>query len=272
MKRKFLKLIIWTGVLIVLLVVIWISLVSYNKNHCKGVQIKIKAPSDVVFVSEQDILNSINLVSDSVTGKVISKINIEKIESKIKENPFVLNTKVYMSLGGIINVDILQRTPVLRVQNVFKQSYYISEDGYLMPIVAGKTARVLVANGEIKDIFVAGLRLDTVGLYKSHDSTKYNPELVKIYLVASYVSSDPFWKAQIQQIFLDKKGNILLFPLVGEHIIVLGDEKNLSEKFKKLEVFIKRAEFINNWEKYDTININFRGQIICSKKNNSIKK
>jgi cell division protein FtsQ len=90
--------------------------------------------------------------------------------------------------------------------------------------------------------------------------------LVKIYNAAVNINKDPFWRAQIQQLFLDKTGNILMMPLVGDHIINLGDENNIAEKLEKLRIFNKKKEFLASWDKYDTININFKGQIVCSKK------
>jgi cell division protein FtsQ len=205
-------------------------------------------------------------VGDSLIGSAISSINIESIENIINKNPFVLSSRVYVSLGGIVKIDIKQRTPIVRVQNMYDQSYYISRDGFLMPVVEGKTARVLIANGFINDLYINALKLqvDTSGEIK--DTVKLNKNLVKIYNAAVNINKDPFWRAQIQQLFLDKTGNILMMPLVGDHIINLGDENNIAEKLEKLRIFNKKKEFLASWDKYDTININFKGQIVCSKK------
>ncbi len=266
MKNRILKIVVWSLSILLILSGVWIVVLNYGKNKCREVQISIAAPADATFITEQDVRNYITLVGDSLVGSEIAKINIESIENIINKNPFVLSSRVYVTLGGIVKIDIRQRTPVVRVQNVYDQSYYISKDGSLMPIVDGKTARVLIANGFISDLYLSSLKLDVDTTMKKKDTIPLNKNLVKIYDAAFCINKDPFWKAQIQQLFLDKNGDILMMPLVGDHIINLGDENNIPEKLEKLRIFNKKTEFLASWDKYDTININFKGQIVCSKK------
>jgi cell division protein FtsQ len=266
MKRRVLKIVIWGISILLFLSVVWIVVLNYGKNKCREIQISIDAPVDATFINDQDVRNYITMVGDSLVGSEILKINIENIEAVINKNPFVLSSKVYVTLGGIVKIDIKQRTPIVRVQNVYDQSYYISKDGCLMPIVDGKTARVLIANGFINDLYINSLKLDVDTSGKVKDTIRLNRNLVKIFNASCCINKDPFWKAQIQQLYLDKDGNILMMPLVGDQIINLGDDNNIAEKLEKLRIFTKKTEFLASWDKYDTININFKGQIVCSKK------
>jgi cell division protein FtsQ len=243
-----------------------VVVLNYGKNKCYDIEISIDAPADATFITELDVRNYITQVEGSLVGSEIAKINIENIENIINKNPFVLTSKVYVTLGGIVKIEIKQRTPIVRVQNLSDQSYYISKDGYLMPVVAGKTARVLIANGFINDLYINSLKLDGDTTGSEKDTIRYNKNLTKIYRAAFCINKDPFWKAQIQQLYLDKNGNMLMMPLVGNQIINLGDEFNIGEKLDKLRIFNKKKEFLASWDKYDTININFKGQIVCSKK------
>jgi len=266
MKKSFLKIVIWSLSILVILGVVWVVVLNYGKNKCQDIQITIDAPADATFITEQDVRNYITQVGEILVGSEIARINIESIENIINKNPFVLSSRVYVTMGGIVKIEIKQRTPIVRIQNSSDQSYYISKDGYLMPVVAGKTARVLIANGYINDLYINSLKLDTDSSGIEKDTIRYNKNLTKIYRAAYCINKDPFWKAQIQQLFLDKSGNILMMPLVGDQIINLGDEYNMGEKLEKLRIFNKKKEFLASWDKYDTININFKGQIVCSKK------
>jgi len=122
---------------------------------------------------------------------------------------------------------------------------------------------VLFANGYIPEMYwnSASLAVDTT--HKSADSNSYKT-LKAIYQISKYINTDAFWKAQIQQLFVNTNGDIELIPAVGNQIIIFGDEKNIADKFEKLKIFYKKAEKINAWTKYDTININFKGQVVCS--------
>jgi len=266
MKKRFLKILLWCIGVMLFFCLVGVVILHYGKNKCKEVQITIDAPKDANFITELDVKNYLTLLGDSLVGTELRKINIEDIENIIGKNPFVKSSKVYVTLGGIVNIDIKQRTPIVRVQNSLDQSYYISEDACLMPIVVGKTARVLVANGFISDMYISSLKLDVDSLKIEKDSVLLNKNLVKIYSATRCINNDPFWKFQIQQLFIDRKGNILMMPLVGDQIICLGDGRNIAEKLEKLRIFTKKPEFLASWDKYDTININFKGQIVCSKK------
>jgi cell division protein FtsQ len=265
-KKRLLGILIWSLGILLFFCLIAISVVYYSKNQCREVQISIDAPKDATFITVQDVKNYITIVVDSLVGTELSKVNIENIENIINGNPFVLRSKVYGSLEGIVKINITQRTPIVRIQNMYNQSFYISEDGGLMPIINGKTARVLVANGFIFDKYLNSLKLVLDSSKYGADLIQLNKNLMKIYTAAYYIYLDPFWKAQIQQLFLDTHSNILMMPLVGDYIINLGDKNNIREKFEKLRIFIRKPEFLCSWDKYDTININFKGQIVCSKK------
>ncbi len=266
MKKRYLKIIIWSLSIALFLCLVCFAVIYYGKNKCHEVQISVDAPKDATFISEQDVKNYIIRAGDSLIGTELRKINIASIENIINENPFVLKSKVYSTLSGTIKIEIMQRTPIVRVQNMFNQSYYISQDGCLMPIVEGKTARVIVANGYIPDLYMNSLKLDIDSARIETDSVRLNKNLVKVYAAAHYINHDPFWKAQIQQLFISRNGDILMIPLVGDQIINLGDAKNIPEKLQKFRIFTTKPEFLSSWDKYDTINIKFKGQIVCSKK------
>lgn len=266
MKRRILTVTIWVFSILLFFSILWIVVINYGKNSCREIQISIEAPKGAAFINVEDVRNYITLLDDSVVGTELRKINIEKIENIINQNPFVFKSKVYITPGGIVRIEIKQRTPIVRVQNMFDQSYYICDDGYLMPVVEGKTSRLLFANGFITDLYMNALRLDIDSTKTEKDTISLNKNLVKLYHVARYINKDPFWKAQIQQLYLDKAGRILMMPLVGDQIIILGDSHFIAEKFEKLRIFNRKPEFLSSWDKYDTININFKDQIVCSKK------
>ena len=268
MKKRFLIKAIWIIIIVLCLIIIWIVVTNYSHNKCSKIQISIEAPSDAVFISEQDVMNHLTHLNESIIGTEISKINIEKIENIINEDPFVLSSKVYATIKGIVKIEIKQRTPIVRVQNIYNNCYYISEDGYLMPLIEGKTTRVLIANGFIYNIYVKSLKLDVDSSKTSPDSIRIDKNLLKIYQTALFIHNDLFLQPLIQQLFLNKNGDILLVPLIGDLIINLGDENRIAEKFKNLRILIRKPEFISRWDEYDTININFKDQVVCSQKNN----
>lgn len=266
---------IWGLSIAVFIVVTGIVVSRYGRNTCKSVQITINAPEDGAFLTEDDIRYCLSGTADSLSGKALDNINVEAVESLINNNPFVLSSKVYLSLSGVLRIEVTQRTPIARVQpdtlfrrikNVDCNPYFISSDGHMMPLADGKAIRVVVANGKIRTLYSESVNLNVDSTQMAKDSTGPYTTLYNIFHVADYISKSPFLKAQIQQIYVEGNGDLDLIPEVGEHVILFGDGNNIAEKFRRLEVFYEKATFFKGWDIYDTINVKYKNQIICSKK------
>jgi cell division protein FtsQ len=89
--------------------------------------------------------------------------------------------------------------------------------------------------------------------------------LFGIYRLAKYLNSSEFWRAQIEQVYIGKE--VELVPLAGSHIIVLGNFQDIDEKMNKLFVFYQQGLNKVGWNVYETINLNYKNQIVCSKTN-----
>ena len=83
--------------------------------------------------------------------------------------------------------------------------------------------------------------------------------------IEKYVDKNNFWKSQIQQIYINLDEEIELIPRVGRHKIIFGDVSDMDEKFKKLMIFYKKGLHYTGWNKYKTINLKFKNQIVCTK-------
>jgi cell division protein FtsQ len=73
----------------------------------------------------------------------------------------------------------------------------------------------------------------------------------------------------IGQIYLEKNGDFVLIPLVGDQKIVFGTantDKEVAEKFNRLTTFYKEAISFEGWSKYSEITVKYEGQIVCRKR------
>jgi cell division protein FtsQ len=62
-----------------------------------------------------------------------------------------------------------------------------------------------------------------------------------------------------------------LVPRVGSQKIVFGNGDDLESKFKNLLVFYKKAIPLVGWDTYSTINLKFKGQIVCVKRDSILQ-
>lgn len=266
MNKKIINIIVWSVIVLCIIVIPIVVSKVYNNGLCKDVRISIKYNSETHFITEKDINDYLIGLGNTLKGQKLSTINVESVEKVLRNNEYVKEAVVFTSVDRTVSINIVQRNPLVRVQNSVNQSFYISDDGKMMRCQPGKPARVLVANGRIIELFWPSLNLQIDSTSTQKDSTVCNTVLYKIYAISKFINNDEFLRAQIEQLYVKSRNEILLIPKVGDHIIKFGDIDDIKEKFDKLVVFYKQGMTTEGWGKYDTINLIFKNQVVCSKK------
>ena len=85
--------------------------------------------------------------------------------------------------------------------------------------------------------------------------------------IANTIYNNPFWRAQIEQVHFNERGEIILVPRVGDHIIEFGKADNITEKFSKLYTFYSKGLNTVCWDKYEKLNIEFNDKVIGTRRN-----
>lgn len=251
----------------VAIITIWIVLVGglvlslafvnkeENEITCGKISVSINPKNELLFIDREAVLKTVRPDGDEkqILGKRISSLNIPRLEKKLLNNKMVLGAEVFTDMNGVVSINIQQREPILRVLKPDGTGFYIDRNGLKMPLSERFSARVMVATGNI------------VESYSGHDSIQ-SVVCTELYKIATHVDKDAFWKAQIEQIFVTAESDIVLIPKVGDHQIVFGDTQNMEEKFEKLMLFYKEGLSKVGWNKYKTINLSYKGQIVCVKR------
>lgn len=229
------------------------SFIEIKKSTIKCKDVKVLLPGQFNFIERDEVDRIIIENSGAMVGRDMNDINIHKLENVLKANPFIEFAKVYADMTGVIQIQIRQRVPVLRVVNMANLNFYIDGNGNKIPLSDNYTAKVLVASGLIEEDFSG--RVDTL-----------NTKMIKdLYRIALYIKSDTLWDNQIEQLFVDLKGDIEMVPRVGSHKIILGSADSLQTKFRNLLVFYKKAIPKVGWDTYKSINLKYANQIVCEK-------
>lgn len=247
-----------------------LSLGFVNKEQdelrCKSLEINVNQDGDLFFLDRSDIEKLIKSRGDSIIGEPKSKLNIPDLERALNSHADIANAEASVTIDGHVKVNIKQRKPIVRIFNEFGDSYYMDEAGKLMPLSDKYTAKVLVANGNILESYGKYYKR-TMEEILADSATRAKSMLDEIYAMATYIEADPFWKSQVQQIFVNADKDMELVPMVGDQKIIFGDTTNMDEKFKKLQLFYSQGLNTTGWwNKYSAINLKFKNQIVCTKK------
>jgi cell division protein FtsQ len=164
--------------------------------------------------------------------------------------------EVYTTVDGILHVDADQRNPVMRVMPGNGGDFYIDEDGVLFRKrgLYSPRLQIVVGNINITSDMLRGISvLDTAS----------KSVLKDIYYMVDFINNNSFWSAQVDQISVDNDREIDIIPRVGNQIVHLGSAEGFEQKFTNLEAFYKDVMPVVGWRKYETINLEFKDQIVC---------
>jgi cell division protein FtsQ len=239
---KFVKILKWWALAIYFPVLLAFVSVSKSSLVCSNVVVQVKDSATAQFVSSSGVRKLLLNRFPEVLGARISEIDYEAIEESIEKHPAIRSCQVFNNAHGTLNVKITQHEPILRIFNG-SSSYYLDENGTEIPVSGRFSARVMVVNGKIPR------------------------EKDDLLTVARFIIDDSFWNAQVEQIYIRKNGDYLLVPRVGEHLILLGSSERLEEKMDNLMSLYNELN-PKEWNKYKTINLKFKGQVICSRSSN----
>lgn len=259
--RKILIFSIWLAIIAGLIVILCCVNKIQNSITCTKVNIAIDTTNGVHFLSKEIVENIINPKGGTLVGKNYSEININYLEEVLRNLPWVSKANVYATISGEINFEISQRSPLFRVINLSNEEFYVDTEGHVMPMSPNYTARVLVANGMIYEPYISFRKIKKF----KKDSLNISSCLTQLFILSKFIEKSEFWKAQIEQIYVNSDNEIELVPQLGNHVIIFGNILNMEEKFENLMIFYERVLKKVGWDNYSSINLKFKNQIVCLK-------
>ena len=253
--KKTLGIIVWSVSIILIVAAMVFARMHYEDSKCKKVIINIDYESQGdksdVFLTYNDVRQFIVHRFDSIEGRSMKDVDIEQLELKTKEIPYVLNADAFKSINGEVVLNIKQRRAIVLVIDNSGASYYIDESGEIIPKRRGFPANVLVCNGNIPSFSFYGNNDNRA--YK--DSIVANSVLSDIYNIALAIDKDELLHKEIVQLYVNSKNEFEMVPLVGRHKIIFGSSEDIPQKFEKLVLFYSKAKDYNAWGKYKIIDL-----------------
>lgn len=259
--KKALKISGWSLFGIIVIVVLGFAENNYIKINTIEPEIEIQKPGGHSFVTEEKILTHLSDLGYSFEGQSLGEIELERIEAEVEEIPVVKNAEVFKYTDGHIKLEIEQRFPLARI--IAKDGLtgcYIDEEGEIIPLSKDYMAKVPVFSGFINS--------DLVAPVSQQNTFNGATNLIDdIYKLAKHIGKDEFWKAQIVQVYINSKKEFELIPRVGSHRIMFGSAENIEDKLFRLKTLYTGGKIdVKELNLYDTLNVKYNDQIVCSKK------
>ncbi|HSU27520.1 MAG TPA: hypothetical protein VLJ68_04005 [Chitinophagaceae bacterium] len=249
--RKFLFIGLWLVIGGGMLTLLLAAMGKKKRERCQDYSILLKSDQKNFFIDKQDIQQMLVAnAGGTIRGQSLSTINLRRLEQLLEENEWIRDAELYFDNQDILHVNIYEREPVARIFNNNGMSFYIDSACRKLPLSDKCSARVPVFTGfPSKNIITA----------------KDSILLSDISSMARFILHDVFWMAQVSEVDITPERNFEMIPVIGNHVVKLGNAENITAKFHRLFVFYQQVLSKTGFDKYKWIDVQFQGQVVASK-------
>ena len=238
------------------LVVLVFALAAFadrNARHhvCRDIVVKLDNFRENHFLDEADVLRMAEAGPSRLRSVRFAEMDFRAMERRLLQHRNLKEVQVYNDLKGNLIIRAALRRPMARLVQERGADAYLSEEGVVMPVSERYSSRVLVLSGP---------RVPEILRRQSIVGTDWGKQLIGL---LTFLRDDPFWSAQIAEVYLREDGTVTLFPQVGSQTIAFGKPENLEEKFFRLRVFYKEVLPRRGWNTYSRISVEYAGQVIA---------
>jgi len=228
---------------LILGLVVFLYSFSSNRNNNRKIR-----KTNIEFIGNQQLFvthETVNklLIENKEIVLDIKKValDLNSLENAINKHQLIKDSEVFVSIDGVLNAVVKQKTPVARYVKGFT-SYYIDYDGDEMPLSEIHTARVPLISGDIINV--------------SSDSFKK---------LLQHIYNDEFLKKNIIGVEILPSGGIVLKSREFDYNIDFGKIYQIEEKFRNYKAFFHKAIQDKTLSNYKIINLKFSQQVVCTK-------
>jgi cell division protein FtsQ len=249
--RKVLFVAVWVCIGGGMLTLLLAAISKKNKGQCKAYTISLKGAKNNLFIDQKDVEQLlVKATKGNIKGQPIASFNLHELEQMLEHNTWIDEAELYFDNRNVLHITVTEKEPVARVFTTTGNSFYIDSLGRKMPLSDKLSARVPVFTG-----FPEKKKLT------ASDSLLLND----IRVTSNFIINDSFWMAQVAQIDITPERNFEMVPVVGNHLVKLGNGENIDKKFHRLMVFYKQVLSKTGFDKYKVIDVQYKGQVVASK-------
>ena len=223
---------------------------SKDAKRCKGVDITIAGVSNNFFIDKSDVYAIIKKFGgDSTARKSLSAIDLGKIEHALEKDVWIKNAELFFDNNDRLKVSVEEREPIARLFSITGNTFYIDSSCMMLPLSDKFSARLPVFTGFPSDARIL---------------SKADSALLRdVKVISQRIAADSFLMAMIDQVDITGQRTFEMTPKMGKQNIIFGDADDAAGKFAKLKLFYKDVIAKAGWNRYNTIDLQYSGQVVA---------
>ena len=249
--RKILFVMLWVCIAGGMLSLLIAAIGKKNREDCTDYTIAIKG-TEANFIDTDDIRKLLRSGAGSeIKGRKIKEINLKKLEQLLRDNVWIRKAEMWFDNRNVLHIEVYEREPLARIFTTAGNTFYVDSTIKKLPLSGKQSARVPVFTGFID---------------KKNYSAKDSLLLTDVKNIATYIKNDPFWMSQVAQINITPERNFEISPVVGNHLIKLGNGRDIEKKFNRLMIFYKQVLAEKGFDSYSIVDVQYTGQVVGTKR------
>lgn len=262
--KKSTKILLSVLFVVVVIAIVVVSNVVRQHAVVRGIAPVVNYGDSDTLVTAERLQEEVLAGYATLMSKRVRDVDLDSVQRIVCANPYVEKCNVSVSIDCRLVLQVVQRTPVMRLFLGADECYFDMLGRY-MPLSDEGEADVLVANEEVAEHLSA--KKDSIDLsVLAADSLRAHLGVVQMWQMACYLHRDAELHNLFDQVFFAKSRDLILVPKVGNHKVVVGSLDYLDQKFADLLVFYRQGMPQVGWDTYDWVNLKYEGQVICSEK------
>lgn len=232
---------------------VWLLVAAIGRQDaavCKKVIINVYGNGSNLFIDKKDVMQIINSQNNGqAVGQKISSLHLSRMEAELRKNDWVHQVQLYIDNHKNLRVEIEESVPVARIFTSSQKSFYVDSGLAVLPLSDKFSARLPVFTNFPAE--VNGFRKSDSALLK------------QMVVLANIINHDEYLMAMIAQIDMNPSGQFEMIPKIGRQVILFGNADEAKQKFDKLKIFYRTVIKKLGWQKYSTINLQFKDQVVA---------
>lgn len=230
---------IFAGILFLLLIVL--ASAMHHRNMQRSVRLDhiVWEQNRPRLIAQDSVNKLLTLVLSDSLNAFKSGLNLRSIEAVLNQNDWVDQAQSYTLIDGSLGVQITTKLPIVRIEG--DSNYYLDQDGNPFPL--------------------SPFQAVSVPFFYGNPTAEQAKSIIS---VVRQMQQDSFMNDHIVAYDWTAEG-LAMEPRNHEYAIVLGNEKQLSQKINKYKIFYATMRDSVLIDSYKKINLSFHGQVVCSK-------
>ncbi|MDR0970416.1 MAG: FtsQ-type POTRA domain-containing protein [Lentimicrobiaceae bacterium] len=260
MVKRILVILLWLVTAAAIIALFVYMRTTYRNSTIKKLNIEVFPTGERRFINKEEIMQTVDILYDTLCKTLVKDFDPKKADSMLIKNPWIENATVNLSLSGEVKIKIKEYEPIARIFGTQNQTAYIDKKGFLIPVSDCYTPYVPIVSGFLNFHHV------TCAHQHISDSAYQNTQLREALEIVQFIVADSILDALVEQIYLNDEGEFELAIRLLNFPVILGNNKQLDEKFTKFKVFYANKLGTEELNKYRKISLKYQNQIVCTKK------